>query len=319
MQQPMFQKLNKLPSRITAAILAVIILIVISLSVVYTLQSIIRQTTAINANSTHYTQSSLPFTPQPFPPLAKPLLQSLMPPQLPLPVPRHQPHTKPRLRIAIVIDDMGLNASRSARAVRLPAAVTLAFLPYAPRIAEQAQAAANKGHQILLHLPMEPMGEANPGSNALRVNMNDEQIRTNTLAGLNTFVGFAGVNNHMGSRFTTNHQGMAALGNVLAERGVFFLDSRTSISSIASDAMSRAGVPTISRDIFLDDPTVIHNVAGQLLRTEQIARERGHAVAIGHPHPETLSALEIWLPQARARGVVIVPVGELLASPHKAP
>lgn len=228
------------------------------------------------------------------------------------PTPPRPPEHGKGARIAIIIDDMGLVPTLSARAVKLPAKVTLAYLPYAPRLQEQTEQAAAAGHDILLHMPMEPMGGENPGPIALLSSQSEEQWRATMEKALSSFDGFIGVNNHMGSKFTANPQGMAVVAQALREKGVFFVDSRTNAKSLAEQAARDAGVKTTGRDVFLDDTQTAANVRAELLRAEKVARQKGSAVAIGHPHAVTLMELEKWLPEAQARGYEIVPVRDLV-------
>ena len=224
------------------------------------------------------------------------------------PIPRPLPMGKEHGRIAIIIDDVGLARRLSERAVRLPAFVTLAYLPYAHELTQQAEAAQARGHDIMLHLPMEPVGHENPGPDALLSTQSEDEWRVLTQKALNSFDGFIGVNNHMGSRLTTNQTAMRVVMNILKEKGVFFVDSRTSNHSLAAKTAQEQGVATAGRDVFLDDTQTAAAVQASLGQVEQIARHKGYVVAIGHPHAVTLEALEQWIPAAQARGFVFVPV-----------
>ncbi len=121
--------------------------------------------------------------------------------------------------VAIVIDDVGLDRPRSRRAWELPGPLTMSFLPYAKDLREQARAARAQGHELMLHLPMEPNGRSDPGPNALLVSLSDAELRQRTAAALDSFDGYVGVNNHMGSRFTAFRPGMeTVLGQFKATR-----------------------------------------------------------------------------------------------------
>ncbi len=224
------------------------------------------------------------------------------------PIPQPLPTGKGHGRIAIIIDDVGLARRLSERAVRLPAFVTLAYLPYAHELTQQAEAAQARGHDIMLHLPMEPVGHENPGPDALLSTQSEDEWRVLTQKALNSFDGFIGVNNHMGSRLTTNQTAMRVVMNALKEKGAFFIDSRTSNHSLAETTAQQQGVATAGRDVFLDDTQTAAAVQASLAQVEQIARHKGYVVAIGHPHAVTLEALERWIPAAQARGFVFVPV-----------
>lgn len=210
--------------------------------------------------------------------------------------------------IAIVLDDMGVNRNGTERALALPAPITFAFLPYAPGVAGFARAAREGGHEILVHVPMEPKGLADPGPHALRTGATPGEIRTNLAWDLGQFGGFVGINNHMGSKFTADAKAMRIVMDELKIRGLMFLDSRTGADTQAANAAREVGLPTLSRDVFLDHDEEGGKVEAEFTRLEKLARERGTAIAIGHPHPETLAILEKWIPQAKARGFTLVPL-----------
>jgi len=215
-------------------------------------------------------------------------------------------------KIAIIIDDMGLNPSLSMQAVRLPAFVTLAYLPYAPQVQAQADRAREAGHELLLHMPMEPMGSANPGKGALFVNLSPDEIRARMLRALASFTGYDGVNNHMGSRFTTDPAKMGVVMTILKEKGLIFIDSRTNAETVGEQKAREHGVLTASRHVFLDNDNTPEAIKAQLAQTVMLARRNGEAIAIGHPHPSVLKALEGWLLEAKNQGVELVPVCALV-------
>ena len=223
-----------------------------------------------------------------------------------VPPPGHKPE------IAIVIDDMGLNLSGSQRAIKLPAFITLSFMPYAERLDEQTAAAREAGHELMLHMPMEPVGHEDPGPGALFTNLPPEEVRARLDHALDSFEGFDGINNHMGSRFTADAAGMQIVAGELAKRHLFFLDSRTSAQSVGFAVAQKQGLPAVTRDVFLDDSLTPAAIKQQLAATERVAQRKGYAVAIGHPHEETLKELEAWLPQAEKQGFEFVPVHDLV-------
>ncbi len=215
--------------------------------------------------------------------------------------------------IAIVIDDLGLNRPNTAKLNDLPSPLTLAFLPYAGRIEAQADAAHAAGHELLLHLPMEPVGSDWPGPDALTTKLDQEEFVGRLEKNLDRFEGFVGINNHMGSKLTADSSRMDIVMRELRKRDVLFLDSKTSARSIAGQLAGRNGVPNTTRDVFLDhviDPGAIRR---QLALTETIARRSGSAVAIGHPHSTTIQALREWLPSLEERGFVLAPISAVVA------
>ncbi len=217
--------------------------------------------------------------------------------------------------IAIVLDDAGLNQRLTRRALRLDAPLTIAFMAYAGNLERQVAAARGAGHEILLHLPMEAMDlEERTGPNALLTGLPDAELERRIDWNLARFDGYVGVNNHMGSRFTADRAAMDLVMNRLARRGLMFLDSRTTASSKAEASARAAGVPMLSRDVFLDNAPTEVDVLKQLAQAEDIARASGAAVAIGHPHAWTLTALEAWLPGVEERGITVVPLTAILRS-----
>ena len=227
-------------------------------------------------------------------------------------VPVAAPGARPM--IAVVLDDLGLNRAGTNRAIALPAPLTLAFMTYAEGLPRMAARARRAGHELMLHVPMAPRDPAyDPGPNVLRAELTPAELARRLDWGLGRFEGFVGVNNHMGSRFTASRKGMAPVMAALRARGLLFLDSVTSGASVGAAMARRAGVPYATRDVFLDNEWSDRAaIAGQFARLEAVARRRGSAVGIGHPHRATLDVLARWLPEARARGFAIVPVSAIV-------
>lgn len=223
------------------------------------------------------------------------------------------PETGGRPMIAIVIDDLGVDRRRSDKVVRLPGPLTTAFMSYAKDAAQQARAARAHGHELLLHMPMQPQGDNyDPGPDVLEVGLPAEELRRRLAQGLDSFEGMIGLNNHMGSRFTADAEGMRVVMDELRRRGLVFLDSLTTGRSVGVAMAQRAGVPAVARDIFLDNDPHAAAVLAQLEKTEQVARRHGHAIAIGHPHDGTIEALSQWLPTLAGKGLVLVPVSAIV-------
>ncbi|MFQ5467373.1 MAG: divergent polysaccharide deacetylase family protein [Kiloniellaceae bacterium] len=216
--------------------------------------------------------------------------------------------------IAIVLDDLGLNRPAAWRSVELPGPLTLSLMTYAKGLDRLAAAARARGHELLLHVPMEPRDSAfDAGPNVLRTGQSAAELQRRLEWDLGRLQGFVGINNHMGSKFTASAAGVAPVMRELKARGLLFLDSLTSARSVGWLVADRAGVPYARRDVFLDhdwkNPDAIQR---QLARLESIARRQGYAVGIGHPHSLTLDALARWLPEARRRGFVLVPISAIV-------
>lgn len=215
--------------------------------------------------------------------------------------------------IAIVLDDLGIDKRRSARAIDLTAPLTLAFLPYANDLTEQTERARSRGHELLVHLPMQPHGhDADPGPNVLDMNLGAEEVARRVDWSLKQFNGFVGVNNHMGSLFTENAQGMRIVAEAMRNNGLLFLDSVTTPKSVGEMTARSLGVPATKRDVFLDNTDTAAEVELRLAQTERVARATGTAIAIGHPRDATLNVLESWISKAKADGFVLVPLTAVL-------
>lgn len=215
--------------------------------------------------------------------------------------------------IAIVIDDAGLDQPRTARTIGLPGPVTISYLPYARDLQRQVNDARGRGHEVMLHMPMEPSSAlVDPGPHALRTGFDRDKILGEMTWMLDRFDGYVGVNNHMGSKFTSDPERMQIVMEVMKSRGLLFLDSKTSAKSVGFSMARQYDVPALERDVFIDDADDATKIAEMLARTEKVAIRQGFAIAIGHPRDLTLEALQKWIPAIQAKGFVLVPVTDIL-------
>ncbi|WP_207060842.1 divergent polysaccharide deacetylase family protein [Motiliproteus sp. SC1-56] len=214
--------------------------------------------------------------------------------------------------IVIVIDDMGDNLARGEAAVSLPGPVTFAILPHSPfgtRLANQASAS---GKDVILHAPMENRRDRPLGPGGLTRDLSPEAFLHTLQRDLDAVPQALGLNNHMGSLLTTLEPQMAWVMEELARRGLFFLDSRTAADSVAWRVARDRGIPYLQRDVFLDHEQTPAFVHRQFLRTIEIAREHGVAIAIGHPYPVTVGYLKRALPLLDEMGIRLVSASALL-------
>jgi len=216
-------------------------------------------------------------------------------------------------RLAIILDDFGTDRSAAASVFSLPYPLTLSFLPFHANSREIAEEAHRRGYQVMLHLPMQSLGNEMPESQQLRPGMTSSQISDVVSAMLQDIPYVVGVNNHQGSLATTDGPLMADLMAILRDRNLFFIDSRTTPATVAYDAAQDARVRCAYRNVpFLDDVEEVSAIRKQLQLAVREAQEKGEAIAIGHPHPETLRALSEFLPQAEAQGVLLVHASDLV-------
>lgn len=215
--------------------------------------------------------------------------------------------------IAIVIDDLGIDQPRTARTIALDGILTLSFIPYGYHLRDHVRDARANGHEVMLHLPMEPVNpDVDPGPNALMAGMKPEVLSQRLDWALDQFDGYVGVNNHMGSRFTAWEPGMRIVLERLRRKGYLFLDSITTQETKGYRLARRMGVANTTRDVFLDHDMRREAVAAALAKTERIARDKGYAVAIGHPHDGTIEELAAWLPTLKAKGIQLVPISTIV-------
>jgi polysaccharide deacetylase 2 family uncharacterized protein YibQ len=230
-------------------------------------------------------------------------------------VPRKDPRRPTTgARLAIIIDDLGPAEGLTRKAIALPRPLTLAFLPYARDLPQLTAAARARGHEIFLHLPMEPVGSPDPGPNAILVDLEPDEFRRRLNWAFNRMPLATGLNNHMGSRATADPEVMLKVLQEVRRRGLNFVDSRTSPLSVADGLAAQLQIPHVARDVFLDNNPTTGAILVQLTLAERLARQQGHAVAIGHPYPATLAVLAKWLPEAEVRGIRIVRAQDLIAA-----
>lgn len=217
-----------------------------------------------------------------------------------------------RPRIAIIIDDLGRHFDAGQRVIDLHGPVACAFLPYGRHTEALAHIAHAEGKEVMLHLPMQAMERTHLDRGALMLDMNRRQLESTMRRNLAMVPHVSGVNNHMGSLLTRHPGHMAWVMEVLRERRpLFFVDSRTTHKTVAHRLADENRIPAVSRDVFLDANPDKAAVQAPELRLLRVARKKGTALAIGHPHETTLRVLARELDTLDDRGVSLVPVRRL--------
>ena len=221
----------------------------------------------------------------------------------------------PRPKIALVIDDLGAMHPHTEHAVALPGPLTLAWFPFAHGLPEQIEAAAARGHESMLHMPMQAhsTSTAQTGPDPLRVDLPPEVNTARLRAAIAAVPDVVGLNNHMGSVATLDPALMDIVAREASDHGMLFLDSVTVPHSVALARAEIAGVPAAARDVFIDNSADPATIAGQLAAIEAFALRHGYAIAIGHPRPHTLTALAEWLPTLAGKGFVLWPISATVA------
>jgi polysaccharide deacetylase 2 family uncharacterized protein YibQ len=219
-------------------------------------------------------------------------------------------------RIAIIIDDLGYSRRHGEAVLALPGAITCAVIPATPFAKRLGAGAARAGKEVMIHLPMAALNARRLDHGAISEDMDRDQIATVLDRARAILPGARGINNHMGSALTAAPQPMRRLMAVLRQRHLYFVDSRTSAATVAERTARETGLAAGRRDIFLDNQRDPHRINSQFNKLLRLARQRGHAIAIGHPYPETIDYLRQVLPLMEQTGVELVPVSQLLAPVH---
>jgi polysaccharide deacetylase 2 family uncharacterized protein YibQ len=218
---------------------------------------------------------------------------------------------RPTARVAILVGGLGISQTVTADAIsRLPAPVTLAFAPYGSDLEKHVTAARDDGHEVMLQVPMEPFDypDNDPGPHTLTVNAKgpDNLARLHWVMG--RFTGYIGVVNFMGGKLTAEEAALAPVLREIGARGLLFLDDGSSTRSLAGRVGPSVQTPTALADLVLDRTPRPEAVDAQLQRLEQIARQRGFAVASASALPVTVERIAQWARTLEARGVLLVPV-----------
>lgn len=243
-------------------------------------------------------------------PQRKPAAKSKIPKSIPKPdvIPK-----KTFPSVALIVDDLGYDQNIAEKFIKLDVELTFSILPHSPFQQEIARLARAKGLEIMLHLPMEPVEypEVNPGPGALLTSMSPDELINQFEKNLNTLPNVKGVNNHMGSKLTAESNQMYQIFSILKQKGLFFIDSRTTADSLGKPSARLFLVPFAQRDIFIDhqqDPDFIRNQIKDLIR---IAKQNNEAVGILHPYATTYRILREMLPDLQNE-VQLVPASKIV-------
>lgn len=213
-------------------------------------------------------------------------------------------------QLAIVIDDVGYRQKEDNAVYALPKAVSVSIIPVSPYATARAKQAFAQQRDVMIHLPMQPQNNVAIEAGALRVGMSLAEIEQQVREARNAVPYAIGLNNHMGSLATSDRPTMEKLMSVLSAQQLFFLDSKTSGKSVASQVAKEKGIATLDRHFFLDDSNELADVQRQYQASLAYARKHGLAIVIGHPRPNTLTVLQQGLANL-PKDIELVNVGRL--------
>jgi uncharacterized protein len=252
----------------------------------------------------------------PMPQRSVPVLRQVSPASVAAPAPIEKPQVeappihpaKGAGRVAIIIDDMGASMQDLQALLSIKVPLTFSVIPSLAHAKGVAEAAHGAGAEVMVHMPMEPEGypKQRMESIGLLLAMDDQEIAKRVTGYFGSVPFAVGANNHMGSRFTQDPEKMEAVLKVLKGKGMFFVDSKTSPASVGGQVARQLGVKTASRQVFLDNVQNEAAIGKQLEQVAAVARKKGSAIAICHPHPATIRTLKAMLPELEKSGITFV-------------
>lgn len=216
--------------------------------------------------------------------------------------------------IAVIVDDLGISSRLANDFMEIGLDFTFALLPDQQYTSTIASISHEKGYELMLHLPMEPSDypDKNPGVDALLLSMSDDEIKSRMDKMLDSIPFVSGVNNHMGSKFCEDREKMSVVMSIISDRGLYFVDSKTSEKSCANVVAKEFNVPNLSRGIFLDNDKEKDKILKQVDKLIKKSKKNGYAVAICHPYPETIDALLDIKQRFEDKGIVVKRLSEII-------
>ena len=217
-------------------------------------------------------------------------------------------HDNGKPRIALVVGGLGLNAAATRAAIeRLPADVTLSFVPYADGLQGWIDLARADGHEVILEIPMEPLDYPNndPGPSTLMASARPEETVKRLEWLLARATGYFAVTNYLGGRFLTADAGLNAFTGALKARGLGFIDDGSAPKRAAP------GLLRASADTVVDEQLSGEAIDRQLLSLEAAALQHGQALGAGFAYPVTVDSVIRWTQGLAGRGYQLAPASAL--------
>jgi hypothetical protein len=216
---------------------------------------------------------------------------------------------KQKYSVAVIIDDVGYPSEMLEPYLRFEGKLSFSVLPFLEKSTDHARLLHERGFEILVHIPMEPVDypAIDPGPRALLLRDTRQSVEQKIWMMIRENPYAVGANNHMGSRVTQNPEMMNWTMSVLRQADFFFIDSVTSPETCAFDYALREKLPAARRDVFLDNVDSYSAIDEQFEKLKQIARKRGTAIGIGHiQRTNTLKVLTTQLERLRAENISLV-------------
>lgn len=219
-------------------------------------------------------------------------------------------------KVAIVIDDFGNNMDGTKEMMDLPIHFTVAVMPFLPSSKHDAQLAHDKGHEVILHLPMEPVRGKKSwlGPGAITTDLSNDEIHKRIVAAIEDIPYVIGINNHMGSKATADERVMKILVEICKEKNLILLDSRTTPKSLIGKLAGQNGVPYSENQLFFDDLYTYSHISNQMVKFKKLIHQRDVVIAIGHvgpPGKKTAQVIKEAIP-AIQKEATFVPISQTM-------
>jgi len=218
-----------------------------------------------------------------------------------------------KAKVAIVIDDLGYNAANINSIFDINKPVTLSVLPNLPYSRTIAAGAAEKGYEIILHLPLESFQDEAPAEEAtISSGMEDKEVINSLTRAIDSVNMLKGVSNHMGSKATQDERLMRVIFGELKKRNLYFFDSLVTDKSVCRQIAKEAGIKFAQRDVYLDNLDDKSYIKNQYELLIEKARKTGFSLGIGHDKELTVQMLAAEMPKSEEEGIEFVFLSELV-------
>jgi len=221
-----------------------------------------------------------------------------------------------RKELAIVIDDFGNNMKGTEEMLNLPVPITVAIMPFLSTSKEDAIRAHKKGHEVIVHLPLEPKKGKKSwlGPGAITTDLSDEEIRKRVKDAIESIPYAVGMNHHMGSKATEDKRVMRIILEECRNHSLYYLDSKTTSKSVIKDLAEELNVPYLENGLFFDHIYTSQYITKQASRLAKKLDTEQEFIAIGHvgvSGPAVVSVLKEYIPVYQ-KDADIVPLSTLV-------
>jgi len=214
-------------------------------------------------------------------------------------------------RIALIISNLGLSDTYTKAALELlPEDITLSFSHVAPRLKNWVREARQKGHEILLDIPMEPIGfpKNDPGRATLLTSSNEVENLNRLEHIMKQAGGYVGLLGTLGTKFMLHSETFLPVLRSIKQRGLIYVDSRSTSRSLGPELASSIQLPKAFNNVFVDREPSQEKIKNKLDELERIALKRRFAVGIAQPLPITIEILSQWTKRLKTKQIALAPI-----------